>query len=396
MVGKSKIVWNPHTSGYFDNPYDHLKACREENPIHRILNDAWIFLRYSDVSQTLSSQDFMVSEFSQFLKEKEPYIFKHSDTCPYLSKGTKMWTMYLNDEVHKNARIGMTKSLNLNQLDEVMANAVDEINEKHQLKSSFDLVSYCGEFIYLILKWILGIRDLGSFETIKTYSNMLARVQDIYVPKQLYQKINEWFLSGKNIFTESEFRQNLVNYSTKSGINYTEDEIYSITSLVLMAAFETSKDNLSVALWEIMKSEEIQNHVETCSKKELNLLIEELFRFSSPLQYTIRVNKNSLETESGIISANSKIYLSLASANHDDTVFANPDKIVAGRTPNDHLAFGKGLHFCLGATIARLELRYCLKPMVHLLKQYKVEGSPDWSKQIFMRTMNSAKISKNK
>ncbi len=397
MVDQSKIIWNPYSPGYFENPYIHLKECREQNPIHEVFNNSWIFLNYSEVNEILSSKKFLVSELSKFLQEKESYIFKNSSACPYLATGTKMWTTFLNDKVHKDARVVMGKSLNLLNLDKVLDDSVELLNKQYGPEKDFDLVTYCSEFIYLVLKEILGINSFEEFHKIKTYSNMLAKSQDLYVPKQVYLEINDWLLWGKDIFSDSEFRKRLIEFSTEADLNYSEEDIYSITSLTLMAAFETSKDNLSLALYEVMQKPELVDYIIACDKQELDLVIEELFRFTSPLQYTIRVNKEPLEIEDKHIPANSKLYLSLASANRDEAVFKTPNEIIVDRTPNNHLSFGKGMHFCLGATIARQELRHCLKPMVKFLSNYKLNNSqpPKWSRQIFMRTVESIMVEHN-
>ena len=394
MAGKSKITWDPYSPGYFDDPYPHLKECREQNPVHEIINNSWIFLKYDDVNEILSSRDYSVSELSNFLKEKEPIIFKNSSECPYLSKGTKMWTLYLNDEAHKVSRAIMGKSLNLANLDRVLDESVEAVNRQFQGQKHIDIVNYCSEFIFKVVKEILGIHSIEDIQKIKSYSNMLARSQDLYVPRQIYLEINKWLLWGKDIFSDSDFRDKLVRYSADSGLDYSEEDIYSITSLTLMAAFETSKDNLSLGLFEILRKPELVDHVLSCKPEELDLLIEELFRFSSPLQYTIRINKTAVEFLGKRIPARSKLYLSLASANRDETVFGNPDEIVPGRTPNDHLSFGKGIHFCLGSAIARKELRHCLKPMVAFLRNFQLDESRPvkWSRQIFMRTVESIQI----
>ncbi|MBT1705389.1 cytochrome P450 [Chryseosolibacter indicus] len=394
MDQRSKIVWNPFTPGYFENPYDHLKICREQNPIHKVLTNSWIFFKYNDVNEILSSNKFEVSELSDFFKEKEPYIFKNSTACPYLSKGTKMWPMYLNNEEHKQTRAVMGKSLLLKGLDKALIEFADRINYEHQGKKHIDLVAYCARYIYLVLERILGVSDLGELEQIKQYSNWLARSQDVYVPRQVYQEVNSWLLWGKDIFVDSGFEKNVKHYADQSNLNYTEDDLYSISALTLMAAFETSKDNLSTALHCILQSNELIEYVLRCNQEELNILIEELFRFSSPLQYTIRVNKNPLEYDDIHIPAYTKLYLCLASANRDDTVFERPNDVLVDRNPNEHLSFGKGVHFCLGANIARQEMRNCLKPMVQFLKNYRIKNEEEiqWSKQIFMRTIESVAL----
>lgn len=394
MDRESKIIWSPYTKGYFDNPYPHLKQCREENPIHKGVHNELVFFRYKDVSKILRSNDFSVSELSTYFQEKEPYIFKNTNTCPYLSKGTQKWTMYLNGNAHKNLRAVMGKSFKEFDLDAVIRESIDILNDRYKNSFNIDLVDYCAYFIFLVTEKLFGIKDYESFEKVKKYSNMLARSQDIFIPKQIYQEINSWFLWGKDIFHDSKYKENIKFFADQQNIKYTEEDIYSIMSISVMAAFETSKDNLTMALFEILKDQNLINYVLNNDTKELNFLIEELFRFSSPLQYTVRVNKEPIEYDDVTIPAQSKLYLCLASANRDPEAFTNPNEIIPDRNPNEHLAFGGGNHFCLGAQISRQEMRYCLKPMVSFLKNFVIDDSQStkWARQIFMRTVDSLVI----
>ncbi|WP_438422586.1 cytochrome P450 [Aquimarina macrocephali] len=394
MDNESKIVWNPYTKGYFDNPYPHLKQCREENPVHKGVHNEFIFFKYEDVSKILRSNDFYVSELSSYLQTKEPYIFKNTNTCPYLSKGTQKWPMYLNGDEHKNLRAVMGKSFKEFELNQVIKESLTILNDRYKNSITIDLVDYCSYFIFLVTEKLFGIKDFESFENIKKYSNMLARSQDLFIPKQIYEEINSWFLWGKNIFHDSKYKENIRFFANKLNLEYTDEDIYSIMSISVMAAFETSKDNLTMALFEILRDQKLINYVLHNDTKELNLLIEELFRFSSPLQYTVRVNNEVIEYNNIVIPAKSKLYLCLASANRDPENFTAPDKVIPNRTPNEHLAFGGGNHFCLGAQISRQEMRYCLKPMVDFLKRFRIDDSvpTKWARQIFMRTTNSLSI----
>ncbi|MEW7291365.1 cytochrome P450 [Aquimarina sp. 2304DJ70-9] len=391
MDRASKIIWNPYTKGYFDNPYPHLKECREKNPIHKGVHNEWSFFKHQDVNTIIRSNNFDVSELNTYFKTKEPYIFKNTDACPYLSKGTQKWAMYLNNDQHRNLKVVMGKSFKEFDLDAVIAESMDILNDKYKNVKNIDLVNYCAYFIFLVTEKLFGIKNFESFEKVKKYSNMLARSQDLFIPKQIYQEINSWFLWGKGIFHDSEYKENIKKFANQLNIKYTDEDIYSIMSVSVMAAFETSKDNLTMALFEILSNSKLIDYVLNTDSKELNLLIEELFRFSSPLQYTVRVNKEPLEYGEITISSNSKLYLCLASANRDPNVFENPDQIIPDRNPNEHLAFGGGNHFCLGAQIARQEMRYCLKPMVNFLKDYEIDDRQQikWARQIFMRTVDT-------
>ncbi|WP_025741446.1 cytochrome P450 [Aquimarina pacifica] len=394
MDRKPQIIWNPFSKGYFENPYHHLEECREKRPIHKGIHNELVFFEYKDVSKLLRSNDFVVSELSEYLKKKEPYIFKNTNTCPYLSKGTQKWTMYLNNEAHKSMRAIMGKSFKEFDLSTIIEESIIILNEKYKNQTEIDLVNYCAYFIFLVTERLFGIKDFESFQHIKKYSNMLARSQDIFVPKQIYQEINSWFLWGKNIFQDSKYKENIRFFAEQLGLQYTDEDIYSIMSISVMASFETSKDNLTMALFEIIKNKKLTDYVLNCNAKELNLLIEELFRFSSPLQYTVRVNKAPLEYNDILIPAQSKLYLCLASANRDPQAFEKPNEIIPDRNPNEHLAFGGGNHFCLGAQISRQEMRYCLKPMVTFLQKFSIKEGEQikWAKQIFMRTAQSMPI----
>lgn len=386
MGASTKVVWNPFSPGYFKNPYPHLHECRESNPIHKGIHDAWMFFEYDTVSKMIRSDDFLVSDLSSYLNEKEPTIFKAESACPFLSQGTKVWPMYMNGTPHKRLRAAMGKSFTDFSVEEVILNSIADTNKTFAGTKELDLNSYCGYFIFRIVEQFLQMSEYESFEHVKHYSNILAKIQDLYIPKPVYQEINDWLLWGKDIFSESAYRQSIE--SNLKDFNYSREDIYSIMLSTVMAAFETSKDALIISMYEILRNPNLSELVLNGTSGELNLLIEELFRFACPVNYTIRVNKEAIHHEGIEIEAGSKLFLCLASANRDPAVFENPDAIVPGRTPNPHLSFGGGVHFCLGANIARQELRYCLKPMIQFLKEYVQDESKEikWGKQIFMRT----------
>lgn len=400
MGGESKMIWNPYTKGYFENPYEHLKACREQNPVQKGMQGAWMFFGHKNCYDLLRSNRVQVSDLSQYFLEKEPYIFKES-ACPYLSKGTQKWPMYMNGHEHKDIRKVMGKAFKQFDLPVILSESVNEVNEKFKHEQDFDLISYCAHFIYLVIKRFYALPDSYSFEDIKKYSNMVARSQDLFVPKQVYQEINNWFLMGNDVFNalpgeiDAEgYKSQIMTISNELGLNYTNEDVLSIMSVSVMAAFETSKDSLSMALLELIQNPDQIEELLNSNAEQLGLIIEEVFRFTAPLQYTVRVNLDPVEYDGQLIEANSKIYLCLASANRDPSVFENPDELILSRTPNNHLSFGAGNHVCAGAHIARQEMKYCLKPMVEFLKNYQLNDIEEakYAKQIMMRTIESAKV----
>lgn len=392
MDTESNLKWDPFSRGYFSDPYPHLKEWRNNAPVQKIFPDSFIFFKYEDINAILKEKSFKVHSLSDYLGEKEAYIFKGMENaCPYLSKGTELWPMYLNNKTHKIIRKAITKSFHALPLEDIIVEAIDETHLVFSNQMNFNLVDYCGKFIYFFVKKALSIDSEQDYNRIKHFSNLLARSQDLYTPKQLFKELNAELISQKNIFKDSLFKTILIEETNDLDIN--EDQLYSIMLISFMAAFETSKDNLSLGLLEILKNDELVEYTINADKTALKILIEEILRFTSPLQYTIRINTRPLSFGGVEIPVNSKLYLCLASANRDEKLFDEPDILKPDREFNPQLAFGAGTHICLGATIARKEMEVCLQKMICFIKRYDIH-EVKWSKQIFMRTADTILVQK--
>jgi hypothetical protein len=102
--------------------------------------------------------------------------------------------------------------------------------------------------------------------------------------------------------------------------------------------------------------------------------IEEFLRFDSPVQALVRTLSQDTCFKGFEIPENSKVYLMLGSANRDPRCVADPSRFDVTRSPNRHLAFGFGTHFCLGASLARLEARVAFEEMLSRFPEFEVTG----------------------
>lgn len=126
MDSRSNIKWNPFSSGYFENPYPHLEDCRKNNPVQKIFNDSYFFFKYEDINTYLKEKDFKVHSLSEYLGEKEAYIFKNTkDACPYLGNATQLWPMYLNDGIHRKIRRAITLAFHSLPLEDLMIESLE-------------------------------------------------------------------------------------------------------------------------------------------------------------------------------------------------------------------------------------------------------------------------------
>ena len=96
-------------------------------------------------------------------------------------------------------------------------------------------------------------------------------------------------------------------------------------------------------------------------------VVEEMLRHDSPLHLFERTATADVELHGVTVRRGEKVAALLGAANRDPTVFAEPDRFVADRDPNPHLAFGAGIHFCLGAPLARMELQISIRALLERL-----------------------------
>jgi cytochrome P450 len=148
----------------------------------------------------------------------------------------------------------------------------------------------------------------------------------------------------------------LVSVRDTEGDRLTEDELVTTCILLLNAGHEATVNVSGNGLLALL------THPDQLARLrgDLSLLptaIEELMRFDSPLQLFERTATEDVEIGGVTVPAGEKVAALLGSANHDPAVFADPETLDVGRTDNPHISFGAGIHFCIGAPLARVELQ---------------------------------------
>jgi cytochrome P450 len=124
--------------------------------------------------------------------------------------------------------------------------------------------------------------------------------------------------------------------------------------------------------------------------------VEELLRFHSPIEVsTERYAREDLEIAGVHIRRGALVYGVLSSANRDETQFENPDCLDLGREKNRHLAFGQGIHYCLGAPVARLEGQLALRRLLERLPRLRLavpESALRWRKGLNLRGLGTLPV----
>jgi cholest-4-en-3-one 26-monooxygenase len=165
----------------------------------------------------------------------------------------------------------------------------------------------------------------------------------------------------------------------------TEEEVMGMTLLLLAAGNETTRNAISHGVHALVRNRDqmlcLRENVETHAK----LAVEEILRIASPVVYQRRTALEPLELHGQSIAAGDRVVFMHAAANFDPRVFSEPLAFDITREPNRHMTFGSGPHMCLGATVARLEIKCVLRQLVERTADVQLAGDISYARDSFLR-----------
>jgi cytochrome P450 PksS len=149
----------------------------------------------------------------------------------------------------------------------------------------------------------------------------------------------------------------------KDGGQISRDEIVAMVFLLLFAGHETTTHLISGSVYELLKNPDLRDWLEQDWSRG-DLAVEEFLRFLTPVQFTKpRYVRRDIELGGVRLRKGEKVMVMLAAANMDPQANPHPERLDLERKPNRHMAFGTGIHFCLGHQLARIEGRCALKSL---------------------------------
>lgn len=161
------------------------------------------------------------------------------------------------------------------------------------------------------------------------------------------------------------------------GERLTEDEILGFFQLLLVAGTETTTNLINNAI--LCFVEHPSEHARLAQAPELlPTAIEEVLRYRSPVQWMFRVTTRDVQVHGHRIPAGKLVLPVIGSANRDPKQFRDADRFDVGRDPNPHIAFGHGIHFCLGAPLSRLEARIALSELLGRARGLTLASDTPW------------------
>lgn len=235
---------------------------------------------------------------------------------------------------------------------------------------------------------ILGIGD-DDQAAFRQWSNDTVRVADINISKSGLREMVPALMGFRHMhafFTEKLSKGELLGEDTVLGrlVRHTEngrlsyDEMFFIAVLLLLAGNETTTNMLSTLFLTLA---ERPDQLELLRQRPelIGSAIEEQLRFSSPVQSFYRTALVDYQVGSATIPKGARVLLAWGAANRDPRQFDDPDVFRAERNPTGHVAFGSGVHLCLGAQLARMEGQAVVREIVDNVDRIDMVGTPSWT-----------------
>jgi len=175
------------------------------------------------------------------------------------------------------------------------------------------------------------------------------------------------------------------------GERLTVDELVGTCVLLLNAGHEATVNATLLGWWTLFRHPD-QLQLLRAEHALIPTAVEELLRFDTPLQLFERWVLEPFDLHGTSIPRGAELGLVFGSANRDPEVFDQPDHVDLGRTPNPHLSFGAGIHFCLGAPLGRLELQTSLRTLLERFPRMEPVEEPRWKPSYIVRGLAGLRV----
>ena len=355
---------------FIKNPYPYLKELREEYPIHYDKSSGLnLITQFEDVKDIQKSKNFISSEPQDYTKDADEKLINPKD-YDYFWKTEEFNLLNLEGNIHDELRGLVAKAFLNKQVQELrpfMENKSKELLDRVN-RDSFDLLAdYAQPYSIAVIGELLGVPE-DDYDKFLYWSHAIVKMYDLKVSdesaaeaesaaKDFYIYMNN-LIDEKNKNPQNDMISRLSQVS-ENNQQLTKDQIICTVILLLNAGHEATVNTIGNSIVALLL-----NNISTKNLNhdfDIKKIIEELIRWDSPLQFFQRWVLEDTELSGIKLPKNSKIAMLLGSANRDETAFKNPEKIDFERKNLNHTSFGGGVHFCLGAHLARLELEVSLE-----------------------------------
>jgi cytochrome P450 len=351
------ITFNPWDRAFRANPYPFYRPLVSGPPyLLNLFIPMALVGRYAEAAAIIRDHERFssVPAYSPYLEER----IKVFGDAPRI--------VFSDPPVHTRLRRVVSRAFTPKRIRELeprirefTAGLLDRVERKGEFEAMSDLAN---RLPVMVIAEMLGVPN-ADYEQFKHWSDAVIESDNTLPGTPLPDSVKNAFNALRDYFIEEIAQrrrnpgQDLVSVlvaAREQAETLSEEELIAFVVLLLLAGNETTTNLIGNGLLALGRNpdqlERLRGQPELMPRA-----IEEMLRYDCPVQSTARYPKADLEIAGVTIPANTPTFVIVAAANRDPAQFPEPDRFDVAREPNAHLAFGEGIHYCLGATLARME-----------------------------------------
>ncbi|HEX6291983.1 MAG TPA: cytochrome P450 [Herpetosiphonaceae bacterium] len=385
------------------NPFPFFARLRAEAPVYRAQlsrrESVWLVARYDDVLAVLKDERFGKDRFKAMTQEQQAKM----PWMPGMIKPLTQNMLDLDAPDHTRLRGLVHKAFTprlIEQLRGRVHTLCDELLDAVLRRGHMDLVrDYALPLPVTIIAEMLGIppkdrtkftRWSNSIVSVGSSSEVLRALPSIWLFMRYLRKRFE----ERRAAPQDDLITALVQ-AEEAGDRLSEDELLAMVLLLLIAGHETTVNLIANGTLALLEHREQMERLRG-EPELIKPAIEELLRYTSPVYTsTERFAREDLTLCGVMIRRGEQVLAVIASANRDEQHFERPDALDLARDPNRHLSFGQGIHYCLGAPLARLESQIAVDMLLRRMPDLRLATAPDalrWRRGLVLRGLHALPV----
>lgn len=385
------------------DPFPVYRELRDRDPVHWSENQsAWVVSRYTDVLEVFNHPERFSSDR---FRKLDPRYASERPEVKAVGEVLGDWLVFRDPPDHTRLRGLLQKSFTPRHLEKNRKRIQTTIDDLLDLAAGRGEMDFVREFAFplpaLVIATLLGA-PAEDIEPIKCWSDRLAAYLGGAVDGR--DNFGEARVGLANLvdYFDSLLRErrgrprndlvDLLLRAEHEGDTLSEEEVVSNCVLLLFAGHETTTNLLGNGLFHLLRHPRQHDRLRE-DPALLPSAVEEFLRFDGPVPATAKVATEDVEWHGRKIERGQMVLPLMASANRDPRHFEEPDSLDVGRRSNRHLGFGFGIHFCLGAPLARLEAQLAFDALLRRLRGLTlVSREPRWKSMLFLRGLETLHI----
>ena len=365
----STFKYDPTQSSFQDEAYEVYRRLRNDYPVyHNKEQGFWALSRFEDVRWAASS----------------PELFSSENTS--ISMGLLPQIQQLDPPLHDQLR-GLLSTVftprRVTSMEPRVQAIARSLIEKFQDSESIDLMKHFARLLpSRVIGDLIGIPEerqecfLEWTEAMVSLDSDISQAQNVQSPAaSIYSEFSQLLEERR-----SERREDLMSAlidAEVEGRKLTQEELLGFCFLLVVAGNDTTQNLIANGAALLAMYPEQQDMLAR-NPAQIPQAVEEMVRYETPSQALPRITTQDVTRHGVTIPKGEEVLLIWGAANRDEREFVEPERFNVQRTIKRHLGFGVGVHFCLGANLARLEAKVSFEELLHRFPRYRLDGEPPW------------------